>query len=53
MAQWPVSCEQEKSLLQRRKTALLGWRVTETFPFKKGRKKIPANMTRANDLKKF
>jgi hypothetical protein len=24
----------EKSLLQRRKTALLGWRVTETFPWK-------------------
>jgi hypothetical protein len=33
-----VSCERdsfakgEKSLLRRRKTALLGWRVSETFP---------------------
>jgi hypothetical protein len=38
MGQWPVSCERdsfakgEKSLLQRRKTALLGWRVNGTFP---------------------
>jgi hypothetical protein len=37
---WPVSCERDsfakggKSLLQRRKTALLGSRVNETFPWR-------------------
>jgi hypothetical protein len=40
ISEWPVSCERDsfakgkKSLLQRRKTALLGWRVNKTFPWR-------------------
>jgi hypothetical protein len=40
---WPMSCERDsfakggKSLSQRRKTTLLGWRVNETY-LSKGRK---------------